>query len=219
MMVYGNMGESPALIGPCIASGMVDILRRTAQWSRESRDRRVANAWHDALADAQGDAEGMAEVAAAAIRAVAAREVELAAKDAEIAKLKRALRQRGDLLRARAGLNESDGAVRDAGPRSSGPRFTRDRTWPRPYLRSSGGERSSPTAWRTGMKKAPVTAGAFFVSRKDSSLVPDEISRLDRDDDPLLDGEQGIRPCLQSTAPFAARPCSAILRMSVKASA
>jgi Mg2+ and Co2+ transporter CorA len=78
-----------------LAYGMTDMLMGAGRAAAEARQARVHDAWAAALASARGDAHQMSQIAVAAIDRVGELEE-------EVARLRRALKQRADALKALA---------------------------------------------------------------------------------------------------------------------
>ena len=87
------MTMHPNAFAGMLAYGMTDMLMSAGRAVTEARQARVQDAWATALASARGDAQQMSQIAVAAIDRVGELEE-------EVARLRRALRQRTDALKA-----------------------------------------------------------------------------------------------------------------------
>jgi Mg2+ and Co2+ transporter CorA len=87
------MTMHPNAFAGMLAYGMADMVMSAGRAVAETRRAHVQNAWASALASARGDAQQMSEIAVAAIDRVGELEE-------EVARLRRALRQRSDALKS-----------------------------------------------------------------------------------------------------------------------
>jgi HAMP domain-containing protein len=83
----------PNAFAGMLAYGMADMLMSAGRGVAESRHARIQDAWAAALASARGDAHQMSQIAVAAINRVGELEE-------EVGRLRRALRQRTEALKA-----------------------------------------------------------------------------------------------------------------------
>jgi HAMP domain-containing protein len=87
------MTMHPNAVAGMVAYGMADMLMSAGRTFAETRQGCIQDAWAGALASARGDAQQMSQIAVAAINRVGELEE-------EVARLRRALRQRTEALKA-----------------------------------------------------------------------------------------------------------------------
>jgi HAMP domain-containing protein len=87
------MTMHPNAFAGMLAYGMTNMLMSAGRAVAEARQARIQDAWATALASARGDAQQMSQIAVAAIDRVGELEE-------EVARLRRALKQRTDALKA-----------------------------------------------------------------------------------------------------------------------
>lgn len=93
------MAMHPETAAWVIAGGMVNMLRGAAQHSVDTRDQAALDVWSHELASARGDAAAMGRIAAAAIREIANVEGENEVLQDEVARLRKLLAQRNEMIR------------------------------------------------------------------------------------------------------------------------